>query len=228
MTAKAFSISLEPAQSLRYGENPDQEAAFYRMGERRVGLAALEQLHGKELSYNNLLDLDGALLSLSPFSFTAKAAACIVKHTTPCGLAVADTLVEAYRRALRTDPTSAFGSVIAVNRVVDEATAAALAELFIECLVAPGYDEGAIRRAHAEEEPAHPRGARRGRASAVRAGRRVVGQRGDRRASGTAASWRHTAASRDPRCSAVYTEERSCRRPRSHRSSASITRAGES
>jgi phosphoribosylaminoimidazolecarboxamide formyltransferase/IMP cyclohydrolase len=145
VSATAFSISLEPVQSLRYGENPDQEAAFYQMGGGRVGLAALEQRHGKELSYNNLLDLDGALLSLSPFAFTPKAATCIVKHTTPCGLAVADSLVESYRHALRTDPTSAFGSVIAVNRVVDEATAAALSELFIECLVAPGYEDGAMK-----------------------------------------------------------------------------------
>ena len=139
-----LSITLEPVQPLRYGENPDQEAAFYRMGERRVGLAALEQLHGKELSYNNLLDLDGALLSLAPFAFTPRPAACIVKHTTPCGIAVGDTLEEAYRRALRTDPTSAFGSVIALNRPVDEATAKALSELFIECLVAPAFGEAAL------------------------------------------------------------------------------------
>jgi phosphoribosylaminoimidazolecarboxamide formyltransferase/IMP cyclohydrolase len=142
--ATSFSISLEPVQSLRYGENPDQEAAFYRMGERRVGLAAVEQRHGKELSYNNILDLDGALLSLAPFAFTPKPATCIVKHTTPCGLALADTLEQSYRRALRTDPTSAFGSVIAVNRVVDEQAAAAFSELFIECLVAPAYDDAAM------------------------------------------------------------------------------------
>jgi phosphoribosylaminoimidazolecarboxamide formyltransferase/IMP cyclohydrolase len=142
--ATSFSISLEPVQSLRYGENPDQEAAFYRMGERRVGLAAVEQRHGKELSYNNILDLDGALLSLAPFAFTPKPATCIVKHTTPCGLALADPLEQSYRRALRTDPTSAFGSVIAVNRVVDEQAAAAFSELFIECLVAPAYDDAAM------------------------------------------------------------------------------------
>jgi phosphoribosylaminoimidazolecarboxamide formyltransferase/IMP cyclohydrolase len=140
----AFSISLQPVQTLRYGENPDQQAAFYRAGDRPVGLAALEQRHGKELSYNNLLDLDGALLSLAPFAFSPRPATCIVKHTTPCGLAVGATLEESYKRALRTDPSSAFGSVIALNRVVDAATAAALAELFIECLVAPGYDDAAM------------------------------------------------------------------------------------
>ena len=134
--------SLTRLQTLRYGENPDQEAAFYGF-DRRVGLAALQQHHGKELSYNNLLDLDGALLSLSPFGQAARAAVCIVKHTTPCGMAVADSLEEAYRKALATDPTSAFGSVIAVNREIDRATAEAMSELFIECIVAPGYADDA-------------------------------------------------------------------------------------
>jgi phosphoribosylaminoimidazolecarboxamide formyltransferase/IMP cyclohydrolase len=139
-----FSITLQPVQALRYGENPDQEAAFYRAGDRPAGLAAIEQKHGKELSYNNLLDMDGALLSLAPFAFSPRPATCIIKHTTPCGLAVGDTLEDAYRRALRTDPSSAFGSVIALNRVVDAATASALSELFIECLIAPGYDDAAL------------------------------------------------------------------------------------
>jgi len=140
----SFTISLEPVQSLRYGENPDQEAAFYRSGSQPMGLAALEQLHGKELSYNNILDLDGALLALAPFAFTDRAAACIVKHTTPCGVAVGDSVEQAYRQALRTDPTSAFGSVIAVNRPIDEAAATAMSELFIECLVAPAFSDAAI------------------------------------------------------------------------------------
>jgi phosphoribosylaminoimidazolecarboxamide formyltransferase/IMP cyclohydrolase len=146
-----MTISLEPVQPLRYGENPDQEAAFYRIVGRPVGLAALEQRHGKELSYNNILDLDGALLSLAPFAFTSRPATCIVKHTTPCGVAVGDTLEASYRRALRTDPTSAFGSVIAFNRSVDEATAAAVSELFVECLVAPGYTSGALDRLTAKK-----------------------------------------------------------------------------
>ncbi len=138
------AVRLERVEVLRYGENPGQDAAFYRPVGSREGLAGLEQLHGKALSYNNLLDLDGALLSLAPFAFTDRPAACIVKHTTPCGLAVADTQVEAYRHALRTDPVSAFGSVIALNRPADEDTAAAIAELFVECVVAPGFSPGAL------------------------------------------------------------------------------------
>ena len=131
--------------TLRYGENPDQAAAFYRWREAgRVGLAGLEQLHGKALSYNNYLDLDGALLSLAPFAFSARPAVCIVKHTTPAGMALGDTLEEAYRRALRTDPVSAFGSVIAVNRPIDAPTATLMSELFIECLVAPAFDDEAM------------------------------------------------------------------------------------
>ncbi len=132
-------------RALRYGENPDQGAAFYRpsgFGER--GIAALRQLQGKELSYNNFLDLDGALLSLAPFALSRSPAVCIVKHTTPCGLAVGDTVEAAFEAALRTDPTSAFGSVIATNRTVDGPAATALTELFVECLVAPGYTEEAL------------------------------------------------------------------------------------
>ena len=131
--------------TLRYGENPDQAAAFYRWrGSGRVGLAGLDQLHGKALSYNNYLDLDGALLCLAPFAFSARPAVCIVKHTTPAGMAVGETLEEACRRALRTDPVSAFGSVIAVNRRIDVPAATLMSELFIECLVAPGFDEQAM------------------------------------------------------------------------------------
>ena len=135
--------SLRRVQTLRYGENPDQEGAFYAY-DRTAGLAALEQLHGKELSYNNLLDLDGALLCLSPFARTKRAAVCIIKHTTPCGLAVADNAAEAYQKALATDPTSAFGSVIALNREVDDETAELISSLFVECVVAPGYSRAAL------------------------------------------------------------------------------------
>lgn len=135
---------LERVRPLRYGENPDQRAAlFLREGTARGGIGALEQLQGKELSYNNLLDLDGALLSLAPFAPSPQAAVCIVKHTTPCGLAVGEGVAEAYQRALRTDPTSAFGSVIAVNRTLDGEAARAMADLFIECLVAPAFTEEA-------------------------------------------------------------------------------------
>jgi len=142
--AATLSLDLELVQGLRYGENPGQQAAFYRWPGREDGLAGLEQLHGKDLSHNNLLDLDGALLSLSPFAYSPKATVCIVKHTTPCGLAVGDSLDAAYERALATDGTSAFGSVISVNRRIDEAAAEAMSSLFIECLVAPGFDEAAL------------------------------------------------------------------------------------
>jgi phosphoribosylaminoimidazolecarboxamide formyltransferase / IMP cyclohydrolase len=131
--------------SLRYGENPDQAAALYRPeGAPAVGIAALEQHHGKALSYNNLLDLDGVLLSLSPFARSPRAAVCIVKHTTPSGLAVGDSVEEAYRKALACDPVSAFGSVIAANRPVDAPAARAISELFVECLVAPFVSDEAM------------------------------------------------------------------------------------
>jgi phosphoribosylaminoimidazolecarboxamide formyltransferase / IMP cyclohydrolase len=132
-------------EALRYGENPDQAAAFYTPeGQPGRGIAGLEQHHGKALSYNNLLDLDGALLCLSPFAFARSPAVCIVKHTTPSGLAVGDSLEEAYRKALATDPVSAFGSVIAVNREVDQAAAQAMGELFVECVVAPAFTDEAM------------------------------------------------------------------------------------
>lgn len=136
-------VGLRRVQPLRYGENPDQQASFYGFG-TPTGVAGMRQLHGKELSYNNILDLDGALLCLSPFAFSPRPAVCIVKHTTPCGLAVGDTLADAYAKALRCDPVSAFGSVIAVNRPVDGETATAMSELFIECIVAPGFSEEAL------------------------------------------------------------------------------------
>ncbi|MBT8488114.1 MAG: bifunctional phosphoribosylaminoimidazolecarboxamide formyltransferase/IMP cyclohydrolase [Gemmatimonadetes bacterium] len=140
-----LSVSMRRLQTLRYGENPDQEAAFYGP-EEPVGISALDKHHGKDLSYNNILDLDGALLSLAPFARSPRPAVAIIKHTTPCGLGVGDTLAEAYGRALATDPMSAFGSVVAVNRTVDGAAAEQMAKLFIECLVAPGYDDDAMAK----------------------------------------------------------------------------------
>ncbi|MED5198831.1 MAG: bifunctional phosphoribosylaminoimidazolecarboxamide formyltransferase/IMP cyclohydrolase, partial [Gemmatimonadota bacterium] len=123
---------------------PGQDAALYRWLGRKDGLAGLDQIHGKDLSYNNLLDLDGALLSLAPFAFSPKAAVCIVKHTTPCGLAIGDSVHSAYERALATDNMSAFGCVVSVNRQIDKAAAEAMSSLFIECVVAPGFDEAAL------------------------------------------------------------------------------------
>lgn len=141
-------LSLEKVQDLRYGENPDQLAAFYApvvLG-APLGLSALRQHQGKELSYNNLLDLDSALIAVAPFAESSDPACGIVKHTTPCGLAVAGSTLEAYRKALATDPTSAFGSVIAFTRPVDGPAADALADLFLECLVAPALTADALRR----------------------------------------------------------------------------------
>jgi phosphoribosylaminoimidazolecarboxamide formyltransferase/IMP cyclohydrolase len=134
-------VSFDRAQSLRYGENPNQAAAFYaeRPGS---GLAGLKQRGGKELSFNNLLDLEGALLAIDPFGEETSCA--IIKHTTPCGLATGATAVEAYKKALACDPLSAFGSVIAFNVPVDDTTADVVSSLFVECIVAPKFSEGAV------------------------------------------------------------------------------------
>lgn len=140
----SLSLDLQKLEDLRYGENPDQAAAFYAPDGRRYGVPALEQHHGKALSYNNILDLDGALLVLAPFAFSPKPAVAIIKHTTPCGLAIGSTVREAFDRARATDPMSSFGSIIATNRVVDGEAAEALATLFVECLVAPGYTPDAM------------------------------------------------------------------------------------
>ena len=136
---------------LRYGENPGQSAAFYVGDGVGDGIAILEQLHGKALSYNNILDLDGALSSLAPFAFAPDPAICIVKHTTPCGVAVRDSLAAAFERARLTDPVSAFGGVIAANREVDEETAAGIGSMFVECVVAPGFTSGGAGGAEGEE-----------------------------------------------------------------------------
>jgi phosphoribosylaminoimidazolecarboxamide formyltransferase/IMP cyclohydrolase len=136
-----IAVAFERAASLRYGENPDQRAAFYveRAGS---GLAGLTQRGGKELSFNNLLDLEGALIATDPFA--GETCCAIVKHTTPCGLATGATPLEAYRKALACDPVSAFGSVISFTTPVDDAAAEAVASLFVECLVAPEFTAGAL------------------------------------------------------------------------------------
>jgi phosphoribosylaminoimidazolecarboxamide formyltransferase/IMP cyclohydrolase len=136
-----LTIPLERASSLRYGENPDQKAAFYTEA-GSPGLAALVQKGGKELSFNNLLDLEGALLASDPFA--DQPCCAIIKHTTPCGLAVGENAMDAYRKALACDPVSAFGSVISFTVPVDDETAHALASLFVECVVAPAFSEGAV------------------------------------------------------------------------------------
>lgn len=138
---------LERVQSLRYGENPDQAAAFYRDRSAPAwGVPGLKQLQGKELSYNNLLDVDGALLALGPFLGDEEMAACaVLKHTTPCGLAVGRTCAEAFQKARACDPMSAFGSTVAFSQPVTEAAAEAMSDLFVECVVAPGYAAAALR-----------------------------------------------------------------------------------
>ena len=130
------------AQSLRYGENPHQRAAFYRTADRRPGVAGAAQLQGKQLSYNNLADADAAFELVAEFD---RPAVAIVKHANPCGAAVADALSDAWRRALACDPVSAFGAVVAVNRPLDGATAAALADLFLEAIIAPRVEADARR-----------------------------------------------------------------------------------
>jgi phosphoribosylaminoimidazolecarboxamide formyltransferase/IMP cyclohydrolase len=138
---RRMGLSLERLQVLRYGENPDQRAALYVTEEAR-GLRDLRQRHGKELSFNNLLDVDAAAWAVG--CWPSRPACCLVKHTTPCGLAVAGTAAEAFSRARATDPVSAFGSVVAFNTVVDEATAAAMSDLFVEVVVAPSFHEEAL------------------------------------------------------------------------------------
>lgn len=136
--------ALERQQPMRYGENPHQQAALYvPAGRPRAGFAAARQHQGKELSYNNLVDLDAAWLLVREFSAPAVA---IIKHNNPCGAAEHANLAEAYRRALACDPISAFGGVIAFNRVLDAETADEVAQLFVECIVAPGYEPAAQKK----------------------------------------------------------------------------------
>ncbi len=125
---------------LRYGENPHQKAAVYVDGSG-LGIAGAEQLGGKELSYNNLVDLDACWALTSEFESTAVA---IIKHTNPCGVAQGTTVLEAYQRALQADPVSAFGGVIGINRVVDAEAAAEIAKLFVEAIVAPEFSPEAL------------------------------------------------------------------------------------
>jgi phosphoribosylaminoimidazolecarboxamide formyltransferase/IMP cyclohydrolase len=136
-----IAVSLDRAQSLRYGENPGQRAAFY-VERGASGLASLRQLGGKELSFNNLLDLEGALVASDPFA--GEICCAIVKHTTPCGLATGGSAVEAYRKALACDPVSAFGSAISFTTAVDVEAAEAISSLFVECIVAPEFSPEAL------------------------------------------------------------------------------------
>ncbi|HKY02230.1 MAG TPA: bifunctional phosphoribosylaminoimidazolecarboxamide formyltransferase/IMP cyclohydrolase [Burkholderiales bacterium] len=137
-----LNLQWEKIQGMRYGENPHQEAAFYRDLNPVAGsVARYEQLQGKELSYNNIADADAAWECVKSFDLPA---CVIIKHANPCGVAQADNPLQAYERAFSTDPTSAFGGIIAFNRRVDRATAEAVAEQFMEVLIAPEFDDEAL------------------------------------------------------------------------------------
>jgi len=139
-----INIALERRQAMRYGENPHQAAALYvPAGRAATGLAGARQLQGKELSYNNLVDLDAAWALVREFH---RPAVAIIKHNNPCGAAEQESQREAYLKALECDPVSAFGGVLAFNRALDTATAEEVAKLFVECIVAPGYEAGALEK----------------------------------------------------------------------------------
>jgi phosphoribosylaminoimidazolecarboxamide formyltransferase / IMP cyclohydrolase len=135
-----LGFALKRVKQLRYGENPQQHAALYASHETR-GITNLMQLHGKELSFNNILDIDAAITAVSPW--TDRPSCAIMKHTTPCGIALGKSTKMTYEKALATDPTSAFGSVIAFNTVVDAQTAKAIVERFVEVVVAPRFHDDA-------------------------------------------------------------------------------------
>ena len=132
------------AQTLRYGENPHQQAAFYTDGSNRPGVATAQQHQGKELSYNNINDTDAAFELVSEFAPENGPACAIIKHANPCGVATGATMVEAYTRAFDCDRTSAFGGIIALNQTLDGETAEAISGIFTEVVIAPGADADAI------------------------------------------------------------------------------------
>jgi phosphoribosylaminoimidazolecarboxamide formyltransferase/IMP cyclohydrolase len=136
-----FNLWGKQVQSLRYGENPHQSAAWYQTGNTKSGWAAATKLQGKELSYNNLVDLEAARRII--IEFTDTPAAVVLKHTNPCGVALGDSLVEAYQKAFRADSISAFGGIVALNQPIDAATATELTKTFLECVVAPGCEDDA-------------------------------------------------------------------------------------
>src|SRR4026207_1180222 len=137
---RRLGVAMERVQPLRYGENPTQRAALYVTEEPR-GMRDLTQRQGKELSFNNLLDVDGCMWAVACWGH--RPACAVIKHPPPCGIAVAPSAVEAFRRARATDPVSAFGSVVAFNTVVDRATAEAMSDLFVEVVVAPSFHDEA-------------------------------------------------------------------------------------
>ena len=147
-------------QSLRYGENPHQTAAFYRTPDRRPGVATARQIQGKELSYNNINDTDAAYECIAEFDAARTAACVIVKHANPCGVAEGDDLLDAYRKALACDSTSAFGGIVALNRTLDAEAARAITEIFTEVIIAPDATDEAIAIISAKKNPAAALGRR--------------------------------------------------------------------
>ena len=141
-----LQLAMPPCQTLRYGENPHQPATWF--SEPGAGWGGAEQLQGKELSYNNLIDLDAALATVREFGYGpgAEPAAVVVKHTNPCGVATGSGCADALQRALDADRVSAFGGIVALNAPVDGAAAEQLASLFLECVVAPSFDAAARER----------------------------------------------------------------------------------
>ncbi|MGA9381688.1 MAG: bifunctional phosphoribosylaminoimidazolecarboxamide formyltransferase/IMP cyclohydrolase [Phormidium sp.] len=133
-----FNVSGKQLQPLRYGENPHQPAAWYQTGTVPTGWTSATKLQGKELSYNNLVDLEAARRIITEFSDTP--AAAILKHTNPCGVALGNSLAEAYEKAFNADAVSAFGGIVALNQPIDAATATAMTQTFLECIVAPGCE----------------------------------------------------------------------------------------
>ncbi len=140
--SETFTLTGTQIQELRYGENPHQPASWYQTGATPTGWAAATKLQGKELSYNNLVDLEAARSIIAEFA-NDDPAATIIKHNNPCGSAMGSSIAEAYEKAFNADSTSAFGGIVALNRSIDAATATALTKTFLECVVAPGIDSEA-------------------------------------------------------------------------------------
>ncbi len=138
-----YAIGGSLKQTLRYGENPHQPAGWYQSGAIASGWAAAEQLQGKALSYNNLVDLEAARRIIAEFPSGDRPAAAVLKHTNPCGVSISDSLATAYQQAFDADNISAFGGIVALNQPIDEATAEALTGTFLECVVAPGCSDAA-------------------------------------------------------------------------------------
>ncbi len=160
----SFQLSLQKSQSLRYGENPHQSAALFQPeGEAPSGLLNARQIHGKELSYNNFIDTDAAVGIVQEFD---EPCCVVIKHTNPCGVATSSSLVEAYQSAKATDPVSAFGGIVGLNRALDSETASAISEVFTEVVIAPAFEAGAVEILQAKKnlrllempEIAQPRG----------------------------------------------------------------------